>query len=119
MAEWLRRHGVAGEDILVEDRSRTTRENLLHSAHLLEQRGVPEPYLIVTNDYHAPRAAMLARSLGIDAQAVGCPTALYYWPSAYLREFVAVMIDHRFLLAICGLPVVGMTVLTWVSLTAA
>lgn len=119
MAEWLRRHGVPGEDILVEDRSRTTQENLRYSAQVLEQRGVPEPYLIVTSNYHAPRAALLARKLGIDAQAVGCPTALYYWPSAYLREFVAVMTDHRFLLALSGLAVVGMTGLTWLSLTAA
>ena len=80
---------------------------------------MPEPYLIVTNDYHAPRAAMLARRLGIEAQAVGCPTALYYWPSAYLREFVAVMTAHRFLLVISGLAVIGMAGLTGLSLAAA
>ncbi|WP_091763660.1 YdcF family protein [Blastococcus aurantiacus] len=119
MAEWLRREGVAPEDVLVEDRARTTRENLRFSTRLLHSRGVPEPYLIVTNDYHAPRAAMLARSLGIDAQAVGCPTALYYWPSAYLREFVAVMVEQRVLLVLSGLTVTGMTGLVWLSLTAA
>jgi uncharacterized SAM-binding protein YcdF (DUF218 family) len=119
MADWLRSHGVAGEDILVEDRSRTTRENLRYSAQLLAEHGVPEPYLVVTNDYHAPRAAMLARRLGIEAQAVGCPTALYYWPSAYLREFVAVMAAHRILLVISGLAVIGMAGLTGLSLAAA
>ena len=119
MAEWLRRQGVADEDILVEDRARTTRENLVLSAELLEQRGVPSPFLIVTSNYHAPRAAMLARRLGIDAQAVGCPTALYYWPSAYLREFVAVLVEHRFLLVLSGLAVVGMMALVWLSLIAA
>ena len=118
MAEWLRRHGVAEEDILVEDRSRTTRENLRYSAQLLQRHGVPEPYLIVTNNYHAPRAAMLARSMGIDAQAIGCPTALYYWPSAYLREFVAVMAGQRLLLGIAGLAVVVTSALTGLSLAA-
>ncbi|WP_369138755.1 YdcF family protein [Modestobacter versicolor] len=119
MAEWLRRHDVADEDVIVEDRSRTTQENLRFSARLLEQRGVPEPYLIVTSNYHAPRAALLARRSGIDAQAVGCPTALYYWPSAYLREFVAVMVGQRFLVTLSGLAVVGMAGLAWLSLTAA
>ncbi|WP_206330794.1 YdcF family protein [Modestobacter sp. KNN46-3] len=119
MAEWLRRHGIADEDVLVEGRSRNTRENLRFSARLLEQRGVPGPYLIVTSNYHAPRAALLARRLGIDAQAIGCPTALYYWPSAYLREFVAVMLDHRALLALSGLAVVGMAGLAGLSLAAA
>ncbi|TCJ00840.1 YdcF family protein [Aeromicrobium sp. IC_218] len=118
MAAWLGEHGVRAEDVLVEDRARTTRENLLLSVALLERHGVRPPYLVVTNDYHAPRAAMLARRLGIDAQAVGAPTALYYWPSAYLREFVAVMREQRALLAVSGLAVVTMATLTWLSLTA-
>ncbi|GGU18698.1 hypothetical protein GCM10007979_16880 [Nocardioides albus] len=116
MRDWLRRHGVAADDILVEDRARTTRENLLCSVELLKQHGHPEPYLIVTNNYHAPRAAMLARRLGIDAQAIGAPTARYYWPSAYLREFTAVMVDHRILAGLAGAAVVVMTIGTWLSL---
>lgn len=118
MGEWLNQHGVPAGDVLVEDRARTTQENLRYSAQLLQQHGVSPPYLIVTSNYHAPRAAMLARRLGLDAQAIGAPTAYYYWPSAYLREFVAVMVGHRLLVVVAGLPVVGMTVLTWLSLTA-
>jgi uncharacterized SAM-binding protein YcdF (DUF218 family) len=117
MGEWLRRHGVPADDVLVEDRSRSTRENLILSARLLEQHGVPGPYLIVTNDYHAPRAAMLARELGIDAQAIGASTALYYVPSAYLREFVAVMTTQRVLLGGSAVVVIGMTVLAWLSIS--
>ncbi|MBA8795116.1 uncharacterized SAM-binding protein YcdF (DUF218 family) [Friedmanniella endophytica] len=56
--------------------------------------GLPGPGLIVTSNYHAMRAAVLARKLGIDAQAVGSPTAGYYWPSAVLREFVALLAEH-------------------------
>ncbi|WP_181428600.1 YdcF family protein [Modestobacter versicolor] len=118
MGEWLRRHGVDADHVLVEDQARTTQENLRYSARLLAEHGVQEPYLIVTSNYHAPRAAMLARRLGIDAQAIGCPTALYYWPSAYLREFVAVLVEHRLLVVISGIAVVGMMALTWSSLTA-
>ena len=118
MGEWLRNHGVPAQDILMEDRARTTEENLRYSARVLQEHGVPQPYLIVTNNYHAPRAAMLARKLGIDAQAIGSPTALYFWPSAYLREFVAVMTEQRFLVFLAGLPVVALSVLTWLALTA-
>ncbi|WAP51788.1 YdcF family protein [Arthrobacter sp. ATA002] len=118
MGEWLRRHGVPAEDILVEDRARTTQENLRYSAELLQQHGVAPPYLIVTNNYHAPRAAMLARKLGIDAHAIGSPTAFYFWPSAYLREFVAVMAGHRFLIFLAGLPSVILSAFTWLALTA-
>lgn len=118
MAAWLREHGVPASDVLVEDRARTTRENLRLSAELLDRHGVSEPYLVVTNDYHAPRAAMLARRLGIDAQAVGAPTALYYWPSAYLREFVAVAREQRLLVGLSVVVVLAMSSFTWLSLTA-
>lgn len=118
MAAWLRDHGVPPQDVLVEDRARTTQQNLRLSVELLARHGVDGPYLVVTNDYHAPRAAMLARRLGIDAQAVGSRTARYYWPSAYLREFVAVMREQRALLVLSGLAVLAMTTFTWLSLTA-
>jgi uncharacterized SAM-binding protein YcdF (DUF218 family) len=54
MAEWLREHGVPDRDILVEDQARTTEENLRYSAGLLQRVGIDPPYLIVTNNYHAP-----------------------------------------------------------------
>ncbi|OYO20639.1 hypothetical protein BI335_03760 [Enemella evansiae] len=64
--------------------------------------------LIVTSDFHAMRAAMYARRLGLPAQAVGCRTARYYWPSAVLREFVAVVnerrIKHLVLLLLIAVP---------------
>ncbi|WP_198671809.1 YdcF family protein, partial [Desertihabitans aurantiacus] len=52
------------------------------------------PGLVVTSSYHVLRAAMLARRLGLPAQAVGAPTARYFWPSAVLREYVAVLAEH-------------------------
>ena len=33
------------------------------------------------------RAALLSRKLGINAEVVGSPTARYFLPSAFLREF--------------------------------
>lgn len=58
---------------------------------------------------------MLARRLGVDAQAVGAPTAGYYWPSAVLREFVAILREHRVLvtvlLLLVSLPVPAVVLL--------
>lgn len=51
-----------------------------------EARGVA-----VTSNYHAMRAAMLASRIDVPVQVVGTRTADYFWPSAMLREFVAVM----------------------------
>ena len=92
----LRQAGIADWSfearILVEDRARNTRENLIFSQELL-----PEPttrVLVVTNTYHVFRAAMLTRDLGLDAKVVGSRTARYYVPSAFLREFAAVMKEY-------------------------
>jgi uncharacterized SAM-binding protein YcdF (DUF218 family) len=118
MAEWLREHGVPDRDILVEDQARTTEQNLRYSAGLLQRVGIDPPYLIVTNKYHAPRAAMLARKVGVDAQAIGSPTALYFWPSAYLRGIIAVMTGHKLLLGLTVLATGVMMLLVWLSLSA-
>ncbi|MCK9794101.1 YdcF family protein [Isoptericola sp. 4D.3] len=91
MGQWLTDHGVPADRVLVEDRARTTRENLTLGVAVLREHGTDGPYLLATNDYHAPRAAMEAMDLGLDVHAVGAPTARYFFPSAYLREFVAVL----------------------------
>ncbi|MFI2104433.1 YdcF family protein [Isoptericola sp. NPDC019693] len=91
MGEWLVERGVPAGRVLVEDRARTTRENLTLGVAVLREHGTDGPYLVATNDYHAPRAALEAMDLGLDVHAVGAPTAGYFFPSAYLREFVAVL----------------------------
>ncbi|MBS3180448.1 MULTISPECIES: YdcF family protein [unclassified Pseudoclavibacter] len=88
--------GVASPRILSEEESVNTEENLRFTKAILEREGVTGPGIIATSNYHAMRAAMLARELGIDAQAVQAPVARYYWPSAILREFAAIL--RRYLL---------------------
>lgn len=92
MRRWAIEHGADTASVRAETASRSTEQNLRFSDALVRGSG---PGLIVTSNYHAFRAAVLARRLGIDAQAVGAPTAGYYWPSAVLREFVAILREHR------------------------
>lgn len=102
MAEYLREQGVPDDRILVEDRATNTEENLRYSRALLDSAGHDEEMLVVTSNYHVMRAAFLARELGLPAQAVGAPTAAYYLPSAFLREFVAVLSRHKLMHAVVG-----------------
>lgn len=110
MAEYLGEAGVPARDITAEDRARNTVENLLFSAELARERGRDGLLLVVTNNYHVLRAALLSRKLGLDAEVVGSPTARYYLPSAFLREFVAILREHRLLHAIMCLPFLAMAV---------
>ncbi|MFE9932819.1 YdcF family protein [Streptomyces sp. NPDC005533] len=104
MADWLIAEGVPAEHVLLEDRSTTTEENMRFSRELMEAHDPDYRCVVVTNNFHAFRAAMLARKTGVNGQVLGSPTAKYYWPSATIREFVAVFWEHRTVnLAICGL----------------
>lgn len=100
MADFLTDDGFPADRIVIENRSRNTEENLTYSAELLRERGVRGPIAAVTNDFHAFRAALLMRRLGIAGYSVGAPTARYYWTSAVIREFVAVLREHLLLNAI-------------------
>lgn len=103
MADWLIAEGVPAEHIRLEDRSRTTEENLSLSAAIMTEGKPGYRCVVVTNNFHAFRAAMMARKAGVNGQVLGSPTAAYFWPSATIREFAAVFMEHRGVnLAVCG-----------------
>lgn len=109
MGEYLVAAGAEPGDVVVEDKAANTEENLLLSAELFAESGRSGPLLAVTNNYHVLRAALLARQLRIDAEVVGAPTARYYLPSAFLREYVAVLVEHKWLHVLLCLPFLGFT----------
>jgi uncharacterized SAM-binding protein YcdF (DUF218 family) len=49
---------------------------------------------VVTNNFHVLRAALIARRAAVNGQVIGSPTAAYFWPSATIREFVAILAEH-------------------------
>lgn len=107
MAAYLVERGFPEDRVVREDRSRTTEENMLFSKALMEQERPGSECVIVTNNFHAFRAALMARKAGVNGQVVGSPTAAYFWPSATIREFVAVFLEYRVVnLGICAALVV-------------
>ncbi|GAB2573885.1 YdcF family protein [Kribbella endophytica] len=95
MADYLIDHGVPADAVLREDQSTTTFENLTFSAKIMTELNPKYRCLIVTNNFHALRAAFTARKAKVNGQVLGSPTALYFWPSATIREFIAVLVDHK------------------------
>lgn len=82
-------------NVILEDRSTTTLENLRNSKAMMDARGMPYSCIFVTSNYHVFRTALYARKLGLKAEGIGCKTALYYWPGAFIREYVAVMMQFK------------------------
>ena len=100
MAKYLLEHGVAPEHILKEDKSMNTMENLVNSKALIQDREGRKRTVIVTSNYHIYRALSYSRKLKFRCLGAASHTARYYWPSALIREFVAVMREKKHLIMI-------------------
>jgi uncharacterized SAM-binding protein YcdF (DUF218 family) len=108
MAAYLVERGVPAEEILLEDESTSTFENLTFSRAIMAGLNPKYRCVIVTNNYHALRAAFIARKAKVNGQVLGAPTAGYFWPSATIREFVAVLAEHKWVNGI----ILGLILLT-------
>ncbi|MFD0634695.1 YdcF family protein [Catenulispora yoronensis] len=72
MAGYLVAAGEKAEELLLEDQSLTTKDNLRLAGRLMAEAR-PDGYrcVIVTSDYHCPRVAILARCGRLPATVVG------------------------------------------------
>ena len=107
MAGYLVERGFPADRVVREDRSRSTEENVRFSKAIMDRSRPASRCVIVTSSYHAFRAAIIARRVGVNGQVTGAPTAAYYWPSAVLREFAAVFLSYKVVnFGICALIIV-------------
>lgn len=90
MRDELIAQGVDADMILMDDQSFNTRQNIDNAARLLEGRGV-QHVLIVTSDYHLPRAMAIAEDAGLEVSGLGAPTklGLSFWLKNHGREGLA------------------------------
>ncbi|MFT8323546.1 MAG: YdcF family protein [Bacillus sp. (in: firmicutes)] len=79
--------GVKEENILLEDTSTTTYENIQFSKKLYDINEA----VIVSNDFHLFRAVTIARKEGIKAYSLAAATPIYYKPTLYMREYAAIV----------------------------
>lgn len=115
MRDYLLEKGVPAEAILMEDKSTTTWENLRYSLAVIRadrtsaaaddapataaanDASAPSgdfTTAVVTSDFHVFRCAEYAHNLGIKADGIGSHTKGWYWPTAFIREFIAITKAH-------------------------
>ena len=90
MAQYLVSHGIAEEQISLEEKSRNTYENLKYSALLVDS--MDDRIGIVSNNFHIYRSLLLGRQIGytrLYGIAAGCNPILFL--NYMVREFFAVM----------------------------
>lgn len=95
MKAYLLSRGIPEERILCEDKSTNTEENMRFSKALTEREKPGAKAVFSTTNYHVFRSGNLARHADFPAEGIGAGTKLYFWPNAFLREFVALIAERR------------------------
>lgn len=98
MKDYLLTCGIPEEHILLEDGSATTRENLINSKAIIDMRAGRKKTALVSSNYHVYRCLRIAKNIGLKCTGIGSKVAFYYWPSALIREFIAVFLTKGFLI---------------------
>jgi len=93
MKEYLVDKGIVEDEIICEQQSKTTYENLYFSKEMIENLPLNKPnILICTNDFHILRAMFLAKKLHFkNFYSVGSKTKSYFFTNAFIREVIAII----------------------------
>lgn len=93
MYRWLVDAGVSPERLYKEDKSTSTRENLLFSKEIIERENLNRNIAIATNEFHEYRAQKIAESLSLESGAVSGVTEIWVFPTYYVRELFGILYE--------------------------
>ena len=96
MYRYLINKGIDASRLYKEEASTTTRENLLFSERLIKEQGLNPVVAIATSEYHMYRAGMIANALDITWAAVPGKTAIWLFPTYYVRELYGILYEWVF-----------------------
>ena len=97
MRRYLVSNGISNNQIIKEEKSRTTAENFKYSSKIIRNlEGDSTPTVsVVTTNFHMLRAKMLARRSGLIVQGVVSKGHISSAPNYYIREYFALV--HSFI----------------------
>ena len=102
MTRYLVSRGIPEEDILPEDQSTTTLENLQFSKKILDSYEGRKYTALVSSNYHVYRALRYCREIGLKCTGIGSHVAWYFWPSALIREYIAIHMEKKHFILFAG-----------------
>jgi len=90
MRDLLIERGVPADFIYTDPTSMDTYQNIHNAKEIIQQLGLHRP-LIITSDYHLPRAMEILKAEGFEPQGAASPTKqeLQYWLKNHCREALA------------------------------
>lgn len=116
MKNYLIANGIKEEDILTETNSTSTYENMKFSKKLIEEADPDAKIAFSTNTFHIFRAGLISSRLYLDIEGMGSDTKWYFWPNAFLREFIGTLwMKKKFHIAAFLFITVLTAILTWIQ----
>ncbi len=89
---YLIKNGIKAKNIIVEDKSTSTYENMKFSNKLIKDN---KNIAYSTTNFHVFRAGIEASSLGMKVEGIGAKTKAYFWINAFIREFIATLYSEK------------------------
>ena len=87
MAEYMEDAGISEKRLILEDKSKTTEQNIRNSRKYLKEGATVG---IITNDFHMFRAMQITKAQGLkSAKAIAAGSNPLYLPNNMLREYLA------------------------------
>jgi uncharacterized SAM-binding protein YcdF (DUF218 family) len=93
MRKYLLEQGINENNILVENKSKNTYENIRFSNKLINKKNANIAFS--TTNYHVLRAGLIATEQGLKLDGIGSKTKAYFWINAFIREFIGTLYSER------------------------
>ena len=84
MKNYLLAYGIKEKNILVENQSKNTYENIKYSYQLIKKTDANVAFS--TTNYHVFRAGLIATKQGLKLEGLGSSTKSYFWINAFIES---------------------------------
>lgn len=95
MKNYLISQGIPESQIIEEDKSSSTLENMRNSKEKIFAVNPDGKIAFSTTKYHVFRSGLCGRRVKMRVLGFGSGTKWYFWPNAWVREFVGLVTEHR------------------------
>lgn len=95
MKKYLIENGIDEKDIIVENQSKNTLQNMKFSKQKIDEDNKEGRIIFSTTNYHVFRSGVIANNEGIDCEGMGSKTKWYFYVNALIREFIANLFSQR------------------------
>ena len=110
---YLLEQKINKKNIIIEDKSTNTYENIRNSVKLIKNKG---NIAFSTTNYHVLRAGIIATEQCLKLEGIGSKTKLYFWINAFIREFIGTLYSER-KKHIISLSIIILSIIIMISLT--